>query len=287
MECAVTLTVVPPLMPGHRFPFARTFACALAVAHGGARMLAAQVAAPAPLVRARQLVVVTTAGWDTTGGTLRRYVRTGPAGPWRADGPPVLVVVGRSGLAWAAAGTDDGANAPRKHEGDGRSPAGVFPLDTAFGFAPPDSAGSVHLPYTALTGGSECVDDSTSMHYNTIVDRGAVPRVDWASAERMRDVAGYRLGVIVGYNASPVRAGRGSCIFLHVWDGPGSSTAGCTAMDAGVLGAVVRWLDPARRPVLVQLPEAAYSRLRRGWRLPPLDGRSATRSRPAPPPVAR
>lgn len=233
----------------------------------------APTAAPVALARARQLVVVTTAGWDTTAGTLRRYVRASSGAPWQAAGPPVPVVVGRAGLAWgdssyAAGVTGADPRASVKREGDGRSPAGIFPLDTAFGFQPLDAVAWVRLPYVALGPGSECVDDGGSTRYNTVVDRATVPHVDWTSAERMRAVAGYQLGVIVGYNAQPVRAGRGSCIFLHVWAGPGSSTAGCTAMDAAALASVVRWLDPASRPALVELTEAAYARARPGWQLP-------------------
>ncbi|HEY7726610.1 MAG TPA: hypothetical protein VH880_14840, partial [Anaeromyxobacteraceae bacterium] len=61
-------------------------------------------------------------------------------------------------------------------------------------------------------------------------------------------------GVMVGYNRPP-RAGRGSCIFLHVWDGPRSVTAGCTAMDEAALRSVAEWLDPARRSVVALQPE--------------------------------
>jgi L,D-peptidoglycan transpeptidase YkuD (ErfK/YbiS/YcfS/YnhG family) len=70
------------------------------------------------------------------------------------------------------------------------------------------------------------------------------------------------MGVIVGYNAAPPTKGRGSCIFLHIWAGPRSTTAGCTAMDASELDQLTRWLDRVRRPVLVQLPRAEYERLR-------------------------
>jgi L,D-peptidoglycan transpeptidase YkuD (ErfK/YbiS/YcfS/YnhG family) len=73
---------------------------------------------------------------------------------------------------------------------------------------------------------------------------------------------------VVRYNASPVRRGRGSCIFLHIWRAAGSPTSGCTAMPAGDLETVVRWLDPARHPVVVQLPAAEYARLRGAWGLP-------------------
>jgi D-alanyl-D-alanine dipeptidase len=160
------------------------------------------------------------------------------------------------------------SRAPHKREGDGRSPAGVFPLDTLFGFAPRASATWVRLPYTPLTPESDCVDDVASVHYNTVVARNAVPVVDWTSAERMRAIEQYRMGVIVGYNAAPPTKGRGSCIFLHIWAGPRSTTAGCTAMDASELDRLTHWLDRDRRPVLVQLPRAEYERLRGAWSLP-------------------
>ena len=223
-------------------------------------------ASPVPAA-SRQLVLVVTPAWDSTSGVLRRFTRDGGAAAWRSVGAEVPIVVGRSGLAWSAdslAGPRD----PRKREGDGRAPAGVFPLDSAFGFAAPPAMAWVRLPYLQLTSTTECVDDTASAHYNSIVDRSAVSRVDWASAERMREIGQYEVGVAVGYNTRPARVGHGSCIFLHIWGGPGSSTAGCTAMPRPALDALVGWLDPSRAPVLVQLPAAAYIRLRARWKLP-------------------
>jgi D-alanyl-D-alanine dipeptidase len=225
---------------------------------------AAGAVTPVPAA-ARQLVLVVTPGWDTTSGTLRRYVRATASAPWRRVGATVPVVVGVSGLAW---GVDSlGAPGdPHKREGDGRSPAGVFPLDSAFGFAP--AASSIRLPYVPLVAGTECVDDTASVHYNTVVDRERVPRVDWKSAEHMSRIDQYRVGVMVGYNKQPVTTGRGSCIFLHIWNGPGSSTAGCTAFPRADVETLLAWLDPKRAPVLVQLPVAEYSRRKTSWRLP-------------------
>lgn len=228
-------------------------------------LLAGQGHAPPPAPR--QLLLVTTPAWDSVSGTLRRYARSGTGSPWRMVGAPVPIVVGQSGLAWG----DDALGRrrdPHKREGDGRAPAGRFTLGTAFGFAPPAQMDRLRLPYLQLADDTECVDDSSSTHYNTLIGRGAAGRVDWTSAERMRSIGVYRLGVVVRYNADPVRRGRGSCIFLHIWSGPGSSTAGCTAMPADQLEAIVAWLDPARRPLLVQLPAAEYARLRRSWGLP-------------------
>lgn len=257
------------LMRGFRRRGARRFASGIAVA---ALAVATSSAAPgtAPpiaLARATQLLVVTTPNWDTTGGTLRRYSRDG-RGSWRPVGSAVPVVVGRTGLAWGVGVEPDVAGEPAKREGDGKAPAGLFPLGTAFGFAPSARAVRTRLPYRRLVETTECVDDVASAHYNAIVDRARVARVDWKSSERMRSIGLYRLGVVVDYNATPAAAGRGSCIFLHVWQGPRSSTAGCTAMAEPALAEIVRWLDPARRPALVQLTDAAYARRRAAWRLP-------------------
>jgi D-alanyl-D-alanine dipeptidase len=218
------------------------------------------------LARSAQLVVVTTGNWTTTKGTLRRFARTNARAAWTPIGESVPIVVGRTGLAWGVGFDALSANEPIKREGDGKSPAGMFPLDTAFGFAP--SMPSLKLPYFPLRQPSDCVDDTASVHYNTVIDRDRAPAVDWNSAEHMRDVGQYRIGVIVGYNAGPPVKPRGSCIFLHIWNGLESSTAGCTAMDAAVLGDVMAWLDSRRSPTLVQLTADAYERLRSRWALP-------------------
>ena len=224
-------------------------------------------AARTPLDGARQMVLVVTPAWDSTSGTLRRYVRDSDTDRWRAVGVTVPIVVGRKGVAWDDAQVRPAAGEPVKREGDGRSPAGAFALDTAFGFDIRQIVSWVRLPYVQLRTTTECVDDARSTHYNTIVNRDSVARVDWSSAERMREIEQYAYGVHVAYNALP-RPARGSCIFLHIWAGPRSTTAGCTAMDQDVLKELMGWIDPQRRPMLVQLPASALARLRAAWRLP-------------------
>ncbi|MDB4878713.1 MAG: putative rane protein [Gemmatimonadetes bacterium] len=207
-----------------------------------------------------QLVIVSGSGWDSTGGTLRRYERADARAPWVAVGGAVPVVVGRNGLAWDARSAPAGT-ANVKREGDGRAPAGTFTLDMAFGFAPNAEMRWLRIPYMHLTPDTECVDDVASVHYNRIVRREGVPGVDWNSSERMRAIEQYRLGVLVGYNAAPPQPGVGSCIFLHVWAGPGTSTAGCTAMAERDLRELLLWLRRERQPMLVQLPASEWARL--------------------------
>jgi D-alanyl-D-alanine dipeptidase len=199
-------------------------------------------------------------------------VRADARSRWQSEGSAVPAVIGRRGLAWGVGFEPHAApDEPRKREGDGRSPAGVVSLDTAFGFAPADSAGWLRLPYLPLSTGTECVDDTASVHYNQVVERGDVARVDWQSAERMRQVQPYRLGFTTGYNTTPHVKARGSCIFFHIWSGPRSTTAGCTALAEGDLRVLMAWLDPRANPVAVQLPAAVHARLREAWGLPALD----------------
>ena len=222
---------------------------------------------PAPLDGSRQMVLVVTPEWGSTSGTMRRFARGSDAEPWKPVGAEVPVVVGRTGLAWDDAQTTSRPGEPTKREGDGKSPAGAFAVDTAFGFDNRQIVSWVRLPYVQLRTSTECVDDPRSAHYNTIVDRDAVSRIDWTSSERMREIEQYAFGVHVAYNAPP-RPSRGSCIFLHIWAGPDSVTAGCTAMTEDALRELMGWLDPSRRPKLVQLPAVALERVRTGWGLP-------------------
>jgi D-alanyl-D-alanine dipeptidase len=249
-----------------------SLACALmACAQAASRAQTPKGRTPAPLLRSRQMILVTTNGWDAVPGVLRRFERKGKGGEWSQVGAEALVVVGRNGLGWGAGLADAGAAAgPRKKEGDGKAPAGVFALGPAFGFAP-ERAAWLRLPYIPLTPSVECVDDTASRRYNLIVDRAAAGDADWNSSERMRSVEGYRWGLVVRHNAAPPVAGRGSCIFLHVWAGPGSGTAGCTAMEEENLTELLRWLDPKKGPLLVQLPEGEHARLLDAWSLPALD----------------
>jgi D-alanyl-D-alanine dipeptidase len=251
---------------------------------GGAVAAPAQ-SAPSAFAQSTQMIVVTTPNWDAVEGHLRRYQRGTPQEAWQPVDQPISIVVGKKGLAWGSGvvptdGTDvRAASDPVKKEGDGKSPAGVFTLGTAFGYSAQPLPG-LKLPYLELTPSIECVDDVASMHYNRIVDRSTVTP-DWNSSEHMRNTGeSYRWGIVVDHNNiagdtvhSPV-AGGGSCIFLHIWSGPSHGTAGCTAMPQGNVETLLTWLDPARKPLLVQLPEAEYKRLKERWKLPHL-----TRSR--------
>jgi L,D-peptidoglycan transpeptidase YkuD (ErfK/YbiS/YcfS/YnhG family) len=136
-----------------------------------------------------------------------------------------------------------------KKEGDGCSPAGIFRLPFAFGYA--DTAPDLRLKYVPVTSTFTGVDDVKSKYYNQVVDAASVT-VDWEGHETMRREDGlYRWGAFDAHNPANVPGG-GSCINLHLWRGPRRPTAGCTAMAEADLVRVLQWLDPAKEPRLVQ-----------------------------------
>ena len=219
-------------------------------------------------ISARQLLLVVASDWTSNGAYLGRYERPGAAAPWVPAGSPLAVSLGRGGLAWGRAFLIPGISpGPIKREGDGCSPAGAFPITALFGVSAP--AAGAKLPWLQATPDLKCVDDPDSWHYNRIVDRNSVDRIDWQSCEDMLRTDGrYEVGAVVGCNDDPVVPGAGSCLFLHVWEAHGAPTAGCTALARDDMIALSGWLDGARSPWLVQLPHAAFVDLREPWRLP-------------------
>ena len=220
------------------------------------------------LERSRQLVLVSAADWGAVSAELRCFERQDARSRW-TEVLATKAALGRNGLGWGSGlhGAPIGSG-PVKREGDGKAPAGAFRLIEAFGFASAEDAKLTRFPYRTLTDDIEGIDDPTSRHYNRLVDARSVGTKEWKSSERMRRAGPvYRWGVVVGHNWNQV-PGAGSCIFLHVWEGAGVGTSGCTAMPEEQMLQVIRWLDRQKNPILVQLPQAEYQRLRNPWKLP-------------------
>ncbi|HOA61323.1 MAG TPA: L,D-transpeptidase family protein [Verrucomicrobiota bacterium] len=182
--------------------------------------------------RARQAIVVRpTRGFHTT---LTAWERS--ANGWRRTAGPWPAVIGRNGFAPLG----------EKREGDGRTPSGVFRLGLAFGRPPALSTG---LEYRQATDNDYWVDDPASPVYN----RWVQGRPAGVSCEKMLLNNGlYDAGIVIEYNTAPIVPGRGSAIFIHVWDGDGqNATAGCVALDRARLMALLRRLDANANPVIV------------------------------------
>jgi L,D-peptidoglycan transpeptidase YkuD (ErfK/YbiS/YcfS/YnhG family) len=239
---------------------------AVACSHG-------RLPSPAPpWTTARQAVVVVTPGWDANHGVLHTFERSN--GRWREVGDPQPAMVGRKGSAWGLGLHSDPPSGPTKREGDGRSPAGVFEIGSAFGYAQRAGAG---LPYAAMQATHYCMDVSGSPLYNRIVDAREVgdAAVEGSTEPMRRDLHAdgdqrYRLGFVIEHNPQ-ARRDAGSCIFAHLWKSPSDATAGCTAMADPVMERLLAWLRPDQQPVFVLMPAAQYRSLQARWQLPALD----------------
>jgi D-alanyl-D-alanine dipeptidase len=231
------------------------------------------LSSPAMLARtdqlrtSRQCLVVVADDLNAQTGVLHAFERTSSRSGWQSHGGVIPVVLGKKGLAWGR-GIINFNSAMRKVEGDNKAPAGIFRLGPAFGYAPKSAARWIKLPYVRLTRNSEGIDDPRSRYYNKLIDRSRVATVDWGSSEQMLRADNlYKWGVVVAHNPSAT-PGAGSCIFFHVWKNSRSATAGCTAMAEPDLVELLRWLDPRKRPVLIQMPRLIYEACRAKFNLP-------------------
>ena len=210
-----------------------------------------------------QLIVVTTDTWDAINGSMSVYQYSGKN--WLPVINNVSIVVGKNGMAWAKSLHKPGnANVRQKIEGDGNAPAGIFYLNGLFGYESLETK----MNFLKVDTKTFCVDDSQSKYYNQIVKTDTINK-DWSSAETMRmktDV--YKFGIFVDYNVDPAIPNKGSCIFMHIWSGKNKPTAGCTAMKEPDLLNLIKFLDKRKNPILIQVPQNEYLKLKSIYRLP-------------------
>jgi len=195
-----------------------------------------------PVWGSQQLIVVISPELNSTSGLLQRYEK---ADKWDKIGDTVSVTLGRSGLGW------EGMRQPQKHEGDGRSPAGVFDIGSTFGYSVETNS---TMPYFHADERLICVDDVSDRFYNKMVLLNpSFPPKSFENMRRSDDL--YRYGAVIEYNRMAEK-GRGSCIFFHLNRLDYRPTAGCTAMDEKPLLELLEWLDSTKNPKLLQIPQS-------------------------------
>lgn len=210
----------------------------------------------------KQLMVVTTSGWDEKQGTLQRFERINKLDKWSATGEKIEVVVGKNGMGW---GKDfaplSNPNEPKKKEGDGKTPSGIFYVGTTFGFESVDGMDSPQRKhYRQLKDSTYCVDDQNSKYYNQIID-SVDPQItsNPPHNEKMRAEDLYKIGAEIIYPSSR-KLGTGSCIFMHIWKDPTHGTAGCVAMEEAHIQNLVQWMNPKSKPEIALFPKEVYEK---------------------------
>jgi L,D-peptidoglycan transpeptidase YkuD (ErfK/YbiS/YcfS/YnhG family) len=132
-------------------------------------------------------------------------------------------------------------------EDTSRTPAGTFTLSEGFGRA--GNPGTA-LPYRVIDAADWWVSDRTSGLYNQHARcaPGTCPFSERAGEHLLDAGSSYNYAVVIDYNRWPAVAGKGSAFFLHVTNG--AATAGCVAVPQSSLVAILKWLDPAARPLI-------------------------------------
>jgi L,D-peptidoglycan transpeptidase YkuD (ErfK/YbiS/YcfS/YnhG family) len=133
----------------------------------------------------------------------------------------VRCALGRGGVVTAAA----------KREGDGCSPAGVWPMLRVLYRPDRGPVPATRLPSRTIGPADGWCDDPGDGPYNRPV---SLPYP--ASAETLwREDGLYDLIVVLAHNDAPVVRGAGSAIFLHVAASGYAPTEGCVALARGDL----------------------------------------------------
>lgn len=126
-----------------------------------------------------------------------------------------------------------------KREGDGATPVGIFPIRRLLYRADRLDQPATQLPTAAIARHDGWCDQPVDPLYNRPVQ---LPY--GASAENLwRDDGIYDLIVVIGHNDSPVAAGLGSAIFMHIATSGYAPTAGCVALSRGDILIALSTLD--------------------------------------------
>lgn len=233
----------------------------------GAPAGAAGAATPLPerlthIGESRQVVVVTTRSWTTSHARLQTWKLTS-SGEWTRVVDPIPARVGWNGVRREA----------NRKQNTGTTPAGTFGLLRGFGLAKP---AGVDLPYRRVDRNDWWpYDPADPKTYNVFQPRRvkhAQWRTDWS--ERLKSYgAQYRYAVVLDYNLpseitwrngqrvarNTADTSAGGGIFLHV-SGSGA-TAGCVSIARDQMRQVLRWLDPAKDPVIVIGPRDVIDKM--------------------------
>lgn len=199
---------------------------------------------PKELSHATQVLLVSAKAMSAKTGIMRRFERAGDSA-WEPSGGAIPVALGFNGMRWAWSSGALHRGGLVKKEGDGATPAGVFPVGAPFGFEPASLPGYVRLE----PGRQFCINEPEAPSYNTIV----APRPAGVAGEDMGTVGLYRRGFFVEYPTNRTVRG-GSCTFIHVWRRPNAGTAGCVASSEANIAALQNWVR-AKAALIAILPD--------------------------------
>jgi L,D-peptidoglycan transpeptidase YkuD (ErfK/YbiS/YcfS/YnhG family) len=226
----------------------------------------------AQIESSEQLIIAASTDWNSTSGLM--YILEKEDGVWKQINIPWQINFGDSGMAWGIGVHSALQSARMKVEGDHRTPAGIFELGDFYGYDSLSPEG-IKYPYHQGTKTLHCVDDTSSVFYNTLIDeqevnRDSLGKLPWKSSEMMwMDSMDYKYVIRIKNNPRGI-SGAGSCLFLHLSRISAPLTLGCTSMEEDKMVFLMQWLDPDKHPLLMQLPLSEFKKYLVDWKLPVL-----------------
>jgi L,D-peptidoglycan transpeptidase YkuD (ErfK/YbiS/YcfS/YnhG family) len=128
-----------------------------------------------------------------------------------------------------------------KHEGDGKTPIGTWPVRCLYYRADRITLPPCSLNTTPITEQMGWCDDPGHASYNRLVD---LP-FDGSHEAMWREDHAYDIVIPLGYNDDTPEAGRGSAIFFHLLHDDKIETAGCIAIPRDEMLAILPKITPS------------------------------------------
>jgi L,D-peptidoglycan transpeptidase YkuD (ErfK/YbiS/YcfS/YnhG family) len=184
---------------------------------------------------AQQVIVVLAPSYGTISATFKTYEKV--SGIWQ--------LINSGGAVVGKAGFHD-----NRHEGDMSTPTGKYEIPFMFGNA--DDPG-VKFKYVKVQVGDYWVSNKIIQEYNVWMHYdGTDADARFYDYEALWEQPLYKYAAVIDFNYGPKRVlGKGSAIFLHIAPYSGGGTAGCVGVSEGNLIAILKWLDPAKKPVII------------------------------------
>jgi L,D-peptidoglycan transpeptidase YkuD (ErfK/YbiS/YcfS/YnhG family) len=200
-----------------------------------------------------QVIVVTARNARTSFAKFRAYEKRAD-GTWRTVIDATPARLGYSGSVKAAA----------RRQGTGKTPIGTFPIVTTFGrLADPGT----QMPYVRFDRNDAWTYNPRSPStYNLFQTANRSWRSFGSYVEWLwRYGSQYNYVAVLDYNLpkgavrtgadgirraeNPANTSKGGGIFLHVTNG--KPTAGCIAIPQAQMAKVMRWINPAKQPLVI------------------------------------
>lgn len=192
-----------------------------------------------------QAIIVQASSFKTYHVKVNTYEKVN--GKWKAVLTDIPGVIGKNGFS------------TNRHEGDKTSPVGAFHFVTLLGW---NGNPGFKMPFREATERDFWMSTGDINVYNTWYHHeGALTgQFDPKYSLAREPLFKYAAALDFNYGSQKV-LGKGSGIFFHITPRSGGPTLGCTAISESRLLQVLKWMDPAKSPVIIQGPLSELNKM--------------------------